>query len=73
MMFSGVVDSSFYSILVRLKVRSSAHGSEKKTRFYSILVRLKGILIPLAMTDYIEFLFHTGSIKRLQIQINPYS
>ena len=59
---------SFYSILVRLKANRPLHKVVNRLRFYSILVRLKGDNCNghrVARTD--QFLFHTGSIKRIHL------
>ena len=57
--------AGFYSILVRLKVAVASSLFHLHTGFYSILVRLKGTWHDLTTTLSREFLFHTGSIKRM--------
>ena len=56
-------ENRFYSILVRLKVQPWIQIRSDRLSFYSILVRLK-VDSDIDISDFVMFLFHTGSIKR---------
>ena len=54
----------FNSIVVRLKGLGPKAGRPPGRCFNSIVVRLKGDIPVSALAGYIEFQFHSGSIKR---------
>ncbi len=61
------INRRFYSILVRLKDQHPSRTSFYSFRFYSILVRLKEYTTAQNTWNALTFLFHTGSIKRVQL------